>query len=86
LSSLGEDFLIDGLNCRHCRCINKAPVFQLRIAEIETNEGLKMDRLHSMRVFSRVIEQGSFAGAARDLNLSPAVVTAKTTSTGCATS
>ena len=34
-----------------------------------------MDRLHSMRVFSRVIEQGSFAGAARDLNLSPAVVT-----------
>ena len=34
-----------------------------------------MDRLHSMRVFSRVIEAGSFAGAARDLNLSPAVVT-----------
>lgn len=28
-----------------------------------------------MRVFSRVIEAGSFAGAARDLNLSPAVVT-----------
>jgi len=34
-----------------------------------------MDRLHSMRVFSRVIEQGSFARAARDLNQSPAVVT-----------
>ena len=34
-----------------------------------------MDRLHSMRVFSRVIEQGSFARAARELNLSPAVVT-----------
>jgi DNA-binding transcriptional LysR family regulator len=34
-----------------------------------------MDRLHSMRVFSRVIDQGSFAGAARELNLSPAVVT-----------
>jgi DNA-binding transcriptional LysR family regulator len=34
-----------------------------------------MDRLHSMRVFARVIEQGSFAGAARELNLSPAVVT-----------
>lgn len=34
-----------------------------------------MDRLHSMRVFSRVIEQGSFAGAAREMNLSPAVVT-----------
>ena len=34
-----------------------------------------MDRLHSMRVFSRVIEQASFAGAARELNLSPAVVT-----------
>src|ERR1700712_4741346 len=28
-----------------------------------------------MRVFSRVIERGSFAGAARELNLSPAVVT-----------
>ena len=34
-----------------------------------------MDRLTSMRVFSRVIEEGSFAGAARQLNLSPAVVT-----------
>ena len=34
-----------------------------------------MDRLTSMRVFSRVIEEGSFAGAARELNLSPAVVT-----------
>ena len=34
-----------------------------------------MDRLSSMRVFSRVIEEGSFAGAARELNLSPAVVT-----------
>ena len=34
-----------------------------------------MDRLSSMRVFSRVIDEGSFAGAARELNLSPAVVT-----------
>ena len=34
-----------------------------------------MDRLHSMRVFARVVEQGSFASAARELNLSPAVVT-----------
>jgi DNA-binding transcriptional LysR family regulator len=34
-----------------------------------------MDRLHSMRVFARVIEAGSFAAAARQLNLSPAVVT-----------
>jgi DNA-binding transcriptional LysR family regulator len=34
-----------------------------------------MDRLHSMRVFARVVDQGSFASAARDLNLSPAVVT-----------
>src|SRR5260221_160246 len=34
-----------------------------------------MDRLHSMRVFSRVVDQGSFAAAARELNLSPAVVT-----------
>jgi DNA-binding transcriptional LysR family regulator len=34
-----------------------------------------MDRLTSMRVFSRVVEEGSFAAAARELNLSPAVVT-----------
>ncbi|TMH07850.1 MAG: LysR family transcriptional regulator, partial [Betaproteobacteria bacterium] len=34
-----------------------------------------MDRLHSMRVFSRVIDSGSFASAAREMNLSPAVVT-----------
>ena len=34
-----------------------------------------MDRLNSMRAFSRVIEEGSFAAAARELNLSPAVVT-----------
>src|SRR5947208_8566173 len=34
-----------------------------------------MDRLHSMRVFSRVINEGSFAAAAREMNLSPAVVT-----------
>src|SRR4051812_21247171 len=34
-----------------------------------------MDRLHSMRVFSRVIDAGSFAAAARELNVSPAVVT-----------
>ena len=34
-----------------------------------------MDRLHSMRVFARVIDEGGFAAAARALNLSPAVVT-----------
>jgi DNA-binding transcriptional LysR family regulator len=34
-----------------------------------------MDRLHSMRVFARVIDEGSFAAASRELNLSPAVVT-----------
>ena len=34
-----------------------------------------MDRLHSMRVFCRVVDEGSFASAARALNLSPAVVT-----------
>ena len=34
-----------------------------------------MDRLHSMRVFARVIEEGSFAGSARELDLSPAIVT-----------
>ena len=34
-----------------------------------------MDRLHSMRVFARVIDEGSFAAAARELDLSPALVT-----------
>ena len=34
-----------------------------------------MDRLHSMRVFARVVDEGSFARAARELNLSPAAVT-----------
>ena len=34
-----------------------------------------MDRLHSMRVFARVVDEGSFASASRELNLSPAVVT-----------
>jgi DNA-binding transcriptional LysR family regulator len=34
-----------------------------------------MDRLHAMRVFIRVIDEGSFAAAARALNVSPAVVT-----------
>src|SRR4051812_8593395 len=34
-----------------------------------------MDRLSSMRAFARVIEEGSFAGAARVLDLSPAAVT-----------
>lgn len=34
-----------------------------------------MDRLQSMRVFERVVDEGSFAAAARALDLSPAVVT-----------
>jgi DNA-binding transcriptional LysR family regulator len=34
-----------------------------------------MDRLHSMRVFARVVDEGSFVAAARGLNLSAAVVT-----------
>lgn len=34
-----------------------------------------MDRLTSMRVFLRVIDEGSFAAAARVLDMSPAVVT-----------
>ena len=37
--------------------------------------GVHMDRLHSMRVFARVIDEGSFAQAAREMNLSAAVVT-----------
>lgn len=34
-----------------------------------------MDRLRAMQVFAQVAEAGSFAGAARALNLAPAVVT-----------
>lgn len=34
-----------------------------------------MDRLTSMRVFAKVVERGSLAAAARELDLSPAVVT-----------
>lgn len=34
-----------------------------------------MDRLHSMRAFARVVQDGSFAAAARALDISPAVVT-----------
>jgi DNA-binding transcriptional LysR family regulator len=34
-----------------------------------------MDRLHSMRVFAGVIDEGSFAAAARALDMSPTVVT-----------
>jgi len=34
-----------------------------------------MDRLLSMRVFERVVDEGSFAGAARALDMSPPVVT-----------
>jgi DNA-binding transcriptional LysR family regulator len=34
-----------------------------------------MDSLRAMRVFARVVDEGSFAGAARALDLAPAVVT-----------
>lgn len=34
-----------------------------------------MDRLMSMRVFQKVIDEGGFASAARALDMSPAVVT-----------
>ena len=34
-----------------------------------------MDQLRSLRVFVKVIDEGSFAGAARALDLAPAVVT-----------
>ena len=34
-----------------------------------------MDRLLSMRVFQKVIDEGGFASAARALEMSPAVVT-----------
>jgi DNA-binding transcriptional LysR family regulator len=44
---------------QHCRQWNNRP----------------MDQLRAMRVFARVIGEGSFAGAARALDLAPAVVT-----------
>ncbi|MBL0942778.1 MAG: LysR family transcriptional regulator [Hydrogenophaga sp.] len=34
-----------------------------------------MDRLHSMRTFQKVVDEGGFAAAARAMDLSPAVVT-----------
>jgi len=34
-----------------------------------------VDQLRSLRIFSQVIAEGSFAGAARVLDLAPAVVT-----------
>lgn len=34
-----------------------------------------MDRLYTMRVFTKVVDRGSFAAAARDLDMSPAAVT-----------
>ncbi|MFI8619038.1 LysR family transcriptional regulator [Acidovorax sp. NPDC077693] len=36
---------------------------------------MTLDRLNAMRVFSRVVDQGSFAGAARTFNMSPPVIT-----------
>jgi DNA-binding transcriptional LysR family regulator len=41
----------------------------------ENLNGTPMDRLMSMRVFERVIDEGGFAAAARSLDMSPAVVT-----------
>jgi DNA-binding transcriptional LysR family regulator len=38
-------------------------------------EGDAMDRLHAMQVFIRVADTGSFAKAARELNMSPPAVT-----------
>lgn len=38
-----------------------------------------MDQIHCMRVFIRIVEQGSFARAADDLGVSPATVTAALT-------
>ena len=34
-----------------------------------------MDQLRALRVFAQVVAQGSFAGAARFLDLAPSVVT-----------
>ena len=40
-----------------------------------------MDQLRALRIFSKVIAEGSFAGAARVLDLAPAVVTRAVNST-----
>jgi len=60
------------MNCRHCASINKPRTIKHGIAVSET---ILMDRLHSMRAFVRVVDAGSFAAAAREMNQSPAVVT-----------
>lgn len=36
---------------------------------------MTLDRLNAMRVFARVVDKGSFAGAARTFNMSPPVIT-----------
>jgi DNA-binding transcriptional LysR family regulator len=59
--------------------IASASINRLRFNSAFRNQkessGDTMDRLHSMRAFCRVIDSGSFAAAAREMNLSPAVVT-----------
>jgi DNA-binding transcriptional LysR family regulator len=41
----------------------------------QTRPGTGMDHLHSLKVFCRVIDSQGFAAAARDMDLSPSVVT-----------
>ena len=42
---------------------------------VDANQNRPMDRLTSMRVFLKVVDEGGFAAAARSLDMSPAVVT-----------
>jgi DNA-binding transcriptional LysR family regulator len=45
------------------------------MGSLRESKGNEMDRLQSMRVFAKVVEQGSFARAGQALNMSNAVVT-----------
>jgi hypothetical protein len=66
--------LIDG-RCRLFFLIKKDEYQEYTIAYSGIIKGLKMDRLQSMRIFSKVVELGGFARAAVALEMSNAVVT-----------
>ncbi len=67
-------WLIDGVNCRGFPGPDK-PLASQQIDSAIRNNGLAMDKLNAMRVFTQVIDEAGFAAAARRLNLSPPAVT-----------
>ena len=63
-----------GRYCRSCNDNRSWPIGRQRTANSLWTHPL-MDQLRALRVFTQVIAEGSFAGAARVLDLAPAVVT-----------